>query len=744
MRKLYPILFSFSLHLHADAQLVNGGIYASFGVDGDTRAGYAKYGPVQGTVSSDDWFSPLLSGFNVIDTSNASFYRSLLQAGNNIAFSKRMSQPLYSKSSNKLWLDAVYGRDYTAANSSKDSTAFTIACKNGDNPTNWVGGITSFPNKNDLIDVYAHMRRDGVNVHDSLWLFSAVSMLGTSGSRYFDIELYKNTFSYLGSTGKFMSAGPDSGHTQWLFDSGGNIIQTGDIILAVTFNPGAPPLVDFRLWVSQSTFTGAHPAFFNFGSSFDGATAAFGYASIVSKSGTTTFGGGISNYSPSSSNDTTYSTPWGTMGSLSGSNQWIDAYQSQQLVEIGLNLTRIGIDPALYTFFGLNPCQSLFKTIFFKSRSSNSFTSNMQDFVAPLDFLSFPVMDYSITPDVLTCVHKSATLTINNQTTAGNYTWSTLNGNITSSYAYGNTISVNKTGTYIVSAAPAAGCSVTRTDTIVVPIDTLPPEATIRYGLTFDQTHIQLLGGDVAASNFATPFGGSQGLLWDWSGPGGFLSSIQNPLSEKIEGTYQLIVTEKRNGCTDTATQYITYVILATSPIQLKGIVTNNVVQLEWTADPDTKISSFEVERSSRPESFYSIYSVPGSINNGNLSAYAFSDVQPKVKNYYRIKGISGKGQVVYSKIIFLVNSFDGEGDYLSVFSATASNGLVINSGSTRPVKVGVTIFNTQGALLYNKNMVVHNGQNRISLNLNCSRNLELIASVYTEGGKKYVKKIIY
>ena len=75
-----------------------------------------------------------------------------------------------------------------------DSTVFTIAAKNGDNPTNWIGGKSNTPDKNDLLDVYAHMRRDGLNIHDSLWLFTGVSTVGTSGSRYFDVELYKNRF----------------------------------------------------------------------------------------------------------------------------------------------------------------------------------------------------------------------------------------------------------------------------------------------------------------------------------------------------------------------------------------------------------------------------------------------------------------------------------------------------------------------------------------------------------------------
>ncbi|HEX4849203.1 MAG TPA: hypothetical protein VFV08_00285, partial [Puia sp.] len=116
------------------AQLNNGGINALFGIDGDTRSNYVKYGPSTGSIVSDDWFSTNPSGVSLIDTSNASFYSALLQSGANVGFFKRMGAPLYSKVNGKLWLDAVYGRDYVCTSPLFDSTIFTIAAKNGDNP----------------------------------------------------------------------------------------------------------------------------------------------------------------------------------------------------------------------------------------------------------------------------------------------------------------------------------------------------------------------------------------------------------------------------------------------------------------------------------------------------------------------------------------------------------------------------------------------------------------------------------
>ncbi|OQP64055.1 hypothetical protein A3860_21835 [Niastella vici] len=555
MKPWIIILFLFMLHLSSFCQLNTGGFHAGFGVDADTRAGYLKYGPTTGTISSDDWFSsPTASGTNVIDTSNASTYRTRLQAGNNISFVKRMSVPLYTNVSGRIWLDAIYTRDYITGNT--DSTTFTGGGKNGDDPANWHGIASSIPDKTDLIDVFGHMRRNGINVHDSLWFFTGVSTVGTSGSRYFDIELYKNHITYNSTTGNFTTGGPNAGHTAWLFDAAGNITQTGDMIVAVSYSSGAPT-VEVRIWTSKTTYNTITPSLFNFGSSFDGSTTSYGYASIVSKSGTTAFGSGIANLSATPAADTTYATPWGS----NNTSGWSAQYNSLQFIEVGLNLTRIGIDPALYSsVLSSGACGSSFASIFFKSRSSASFTSNLQDFAGPFDFLQTPVLDYSLTGPSLSCATTTGTINVTNNTTAGYYTFSTTNGTITGTSS--NSAQLSKAGTYFVQAAVAQGCPVTRTDTVTVATDTFPPVASFYASVTADLAHFVLHGGNASASNYATPFGGSQGLLWNWSGPKGFTSSTQTPTTDTSSGLYQLTVTEIRNGCTATASNYISLAVL--------------------------------------------------------------------------------------------------------------------------------------------------------------------------------------
>ncbi|HLZ87516.1 MAG TPA: hypothetical protein VKQ52_09760 [Puia sp.] len=703
----------------AIGQLNNGGLYSLFGVDADTRTNYLKYGIVTGSVTSDDWFAPSGAGNNVIDTSNAAFYKALLQSGNNASFSQRMSQLLYARVNGKLWLDAAYGRDYTAASTAKDSTVFTIAAKNGDDPNNWQGGVASTPAKNDLIDVYAHMRRDGLNIHDSLWFFTGIVAFGNAANSYYDVELYKKAFGFNPSTNSFSSAGTSGGHTEWLFDAAGNITQTGDVIVAVSFFPGSVPTIDVRIWVSQTTYNTWHggssaPTYFNFGGAFSSTSGTYGYASIVSKAGTTAFGAGIANYSGTPAQDTTYATPWGSSSSSAG---YESVYQSEQLIEVGLNLTRIGIDPALYAT--LNPCQSFFSEIFFASRSSASFSANLQDFVTPLTFLRQPVMDFAVQGDTLRCNHPTGTITLTDKSTAGYYSWQSIgSGNISGANSDSSQLSITKPGTYVVSASPAEGCPTSQVDTIVVPIDTFPPVATAFAGA--GGPNIYLYGGNAAASNYPTPFGGSQGLTWNWSGPQNFSSSQQNPVTDTAWGTYNLTVTEKRNGCTATASVPVLaamFTTLQTDALQLEGHYTGQDVDLAWKDAVVRPGADYIVERSNGQGGFEPIGDVVASLSDSTdeRATFSFTDNHPMDGNdLYRIKLQSADGSIFYSPTLAIGT---GASSLRSVY--LAANGsqpptLVVQSAQDR---VGTIIeYDISGRILARRDTPFQSGTNTITL----------------------------
>lgn len=466
------------------AQLANGGTLANFTIDADTKVGYAKSGTTTLLAyNNDDWFLPASysgTGKGVIDTTGASAFRTSLMAGNNISFSRRMNVVNNTVVNGRIWVDGLYVRDYVGSNIDSlnmtyDSTTFGNSAKNAGNPnTNWNVGTQTIPGKNDLINGFAHIRRDGSSPSDSLWMNFAISTLGVLGTRYYDIELFKKSCVYNSTTGLFSTGGTEGGHSEWKFNASGQIVQTGDLIISATFSPGSAPVLDIRIWVSATTHSTVNPAFFNFNGNFDMPSGgSYGYAQIVSNANTTAFGAGASNYSGVELIDTTYATPWGatTFNSTNTQRIWSQNFNQLQLVETGINLTRIGLDPSLYTALGLGQCSPLFNSVFFKSRSSASFTSNLQDFMGPYDFGALPAASTvaaSSNFPALCPNNPISTLFVNNPVSTSLYEWSTPNGSITTNPASGTAIDINGPGIYYVAQRLFSGCEVYATDTIQI------------------------------------------------------------------------------------------------------------------------------------------------------------------------------------------------------------------------------------------------------------------------------------
>jgi len=426
---------------------------------------------------------------------------------------------------------------------------------------------------------------------------------------------------------------------------------------------------------------------------------------------------------------------------------------SLQLVEVGLNLTRIGLDPALYTANGLNPCVSMFSDIFFKSRSSNSFVSNMQDFVEPLTFLRDPVMDFSITPDTLRCNRATGNIQITNNSTAGIYTWTTANGNITGANSDSSQVNLNKAGTYTVSASPAEGCPATRVQTVVIPLDTFPPVASMFAGIGSNFSYLQLYGGDVNASNYMTPFGGSQGLLWNWSGPNSFTSNIQNPITDTAWGPYQLVVTEQRNGCTDTATLTLNYFQFATlfgTTLTLDGIVKTDKIDLRWLDGNQPNTEFYEIERSTSSQPFTSIGKVMNTSDEHilSMSPFYFTDQHPETgTNFYRLKAVNKNGEFTYSNI-YLGNY--NEVDQRKFYVAINPNGkpeylmgtLTKNSPNSQGTLI---IYNQTGQIVKEKYVQLSAGTNTIEIPGNNLPKFSVgIVALYIGNQLAFSQKVIF
>src|SRR5438045_1786326 len=157
MKTLLPFI-TLLLTLSATAQITTPVIKAGFGVDGDLDNNYFK-GFIQS--GNDDWFSQTAgTGTFVIDTNGAAAMVKRYQADPNfrkLPFFRTMRVPQLSIINNKLWVDAIYIRDYNGQ-AGGDSTAFVSSNKNAQSPGIWTGGNSSVLDKNDISDMFIHVR----------------------------------------------------------------------------------------------------------------------------------------------------------------------------------------------------------------------------------------------------------------------------------------------------------------------------------------------------------------------------------------------------------------------------------------------------------------------------------------------------------------------------------------------------------------------------------------------------------
>jgi hypothetical protein len=443
------------------AQITTPIIKAAFGVDADLRANFFN-GFVQS--GNDDWFNngTAGTGFFVIDTAGAAsvvagYLSDVSPWPKRMApLYRSMSRPKFTVVNNRLWLDAIFVRDYHG----NDSTVFTAGSdKNGMSPVDWTGGVQGIPDKNDILDVFMHVRRAGPTTTDSLWMFGGLSLDNTTGNRYFDFELYQSDIYYDRATAKFYGYGPDAGHTSWQLDAAGNVVKPGDIIFSGEYQSSTLTNIEARIWVDRATLS-ITPAQFIWSGQFDGATAGaqFGYASILPKTA-----GAF--YTGLGSGNNTWAGPFQLV--LQDNSMAVN-YGKDQFMEFSVNLSKLGLDPV--SLLGGDVCGSPFNKLVVKTRASSSFTAELKDFVAPIDLFLAPRAN--ITPELPFFCGMSDTITsdiyVTNPHPTSVYTWSTIGGNIVYTDPSGTWIQVNQPGTYIVTQRLMVGCNAYATDTVTI------------------------------------------------------------------------------------------------------------------------------------------------------------------------------------------------------------------------------------------------------------------------------------
>lgn len=568
MKKYWETILNFVLFILlsilAMPVFAQSGVGANFGIEADTRSGDVISG-----VLTDDWFYNGISGAGVVDEATAlgNGYAAQLSAGNNIAFDLRQSIPNYASNSGYIWYSTRYGRDYTNL-SSNDLTTFTGG-KNGDDPsTAWGTAAGSVPSKTDIVDSGVHMRRNGVNVTDDLWVDMMISTLSSSGNHFIDFELFVSEIVHSGSG--FINSGSQEGHTAWTFDGSGNVTNIGDMVIGFAYGGGGVSGLEVRLWVDRSIFNpGSSPggtSTFIWGSNIDGGST-YGYAQIVVPSGAL-----FNNVNLLS----TSAPPWGT----TNTSGYSTSYNGGYFAEVGINFTQLGFDPR--ALFGSGAaCDSPFSAIMTKSRTSASFTSALKDFAGPYDFLgsaSDTQVNTTFTdPGDFDSCASGETLTLQAEftSTSAEYVWYSLtpgvvfpaNGLSEISGVGMDNVLIDTPGDYQLGIAPLLGCTPTTDPTDIISINARPCAVSDSYstvenitlnvpatGVLLNDTDIET--GDILTVNTTPVVDVTNGTL-TLSANGSF-NYIPNPgFTGTDTFTYQVCDNSSSNLC-DTAIVTIT------------------------------------------------------------------------------------------------------------------------------------------------------------------------------------------
>jgi uncharacterized repeat protein (TIGR01451 family) len=451
------------------------GLYAqqgnasNFSIYGDLYSGY----PTPQSTYSDDWFQGWITitdpstgvstrvrtaGNGMIDESQATKFYDSTYAKRNNAFTARSPYDQYKELNGFLLYDAVYGRDHVnfgSATGGRDKSAFKGSSgKYTDPPSSaWdLGTDETISGSFDLVDVYAHLRRQGVTVGSNMWLMLGASTFDVTGEHYVDFELYASPIALNADKSKFINSGPANkgGHTPWTFDASGNVTASGDMLAGFKFYNNFVDDVELKIWVSKNTYDNINPVNFNF-INFDAGNQNHGYATIeMITSDVKSSAVGLSGVK---------GPPWGTFRNGPG-DPYVTTYAYGSFAEVGINLSTLGLDPSLSTG---NPCDAPFTKLLVKSKSSNSLNATLKDFAGPYNFLGSSVVDTQIAKSkpAFNCTVNSIDLSPKNPQSGSYYYWSTVDGEFSNGtkMVVGENATATMPGTYRLAAAPLEGCT---------------------------------------------------------------------------------------------------------------------------------------------------------------------------------------------------------------------------------------------------------------------------------------------
>ena len=557
-RILLAVQFSTAIFFGSEicsAQIDNNGcVSGNVGIDGDVYSGALTFGSHSPATpgGTDDWFAGT-TGSAIITTANQANINALLQGTGDPTYEARMNAFFGAIVNGNTWYDAVFARDNFGGTGFVDPTAFPVSSKNTQPPPSWSAGPANVLGKNDLLDVAAHVRRNGTSNTDDLYLSGLISRAEPGGAAYMDMEFFIENVKYTSGVG-FSSAGVDLGHTAFRFDALGNLTKMGDILVNISLlSGGTQPDLQMRIWVKRSDRLNPAliPQTFNWGVEYDGptTTSEYVYAAIVPK-----VSGSACGY-VNLAGELSAAPPWGHKGT--NSNVYTTNYSEYALAEFGINLTDYGLDHAFIP--GYDPCIYPHNSFCVKTRTSAAFTAALKDFAGPFEWgQSRPAI---ASGGSLSCLNKQTTLSASPARPDVTYSWSTTNGHIVGTTT-GSTITVDAVGDYLLTTVLQNGCNL-EPSTYTVSFDATKPF----FGATTIVPSISCTGSNGSIN--LTPSGASTPYTYSWTGPSSFTSTTEDP-SGLASGTYNVTITDKW-GCTTTASTSVP----AGTPVTYNQSITN-------------------------------------------------------------------------------------------------------------------------------------------------------------------------
>ena len=197
--------------------------------------------------------------------------------------------------------------------------------------------------------------------------------------------------------------------------------------------------------------------------------------------------------------------------------------------------------------------------------------------------------------------------------------------------------------------------------------------------------------------------------VYTWSTTNGHIVGSNTGSSIVVDSAGTYIVTQQlQSGCstyaTDTSVIFFnpSCFILSSNLLSFNGNIFNKKVQLNWTVSQNSQISYFEIERSTDGSHFVTASKIMANSGDSPINEYSAIDMPGEISGnqvYYRLKIVSIKGNVSYSKTISL--SLSGTlKPRIGISPNPVRNILQLNISSLSANKMQLFIYDFTGKLM--------------------------------------------